>query len=147
MEEEPLREEKTANTPLQGRTKPARRILVVEDDRDIRHLNTALLTNSGYQVDAAEDGAAAWNALQLKHYDLIVTDNDMPNVTGVDLLHRLRDAGMTLPVIMATGTWPEEEFARHPRIKPAAVLLKPYTFHKLLGIVKEVLGAAPPIPE
>lgn len=44
------------------------RILVVEDDGDIRHLNTAVLTQSGYHVDAAKDGAEAWDTLQIKKY-------------------------------------------------------------------------------
>jgi len=46
-------------------TKPPHRILVVEDDTDIRQLNTEVIIGAGYQVDAAEDGAVAWDALQL----------------------------------------------------------------------------------
>jgi two-component system alkaline phosphatase synthesis response regulator PhoP len=112
---------------------------VVEDDPLIRRLNSEVLTYSGYQVDAAEDGAAAWNALQLNNYDLLVTDNDMPKVTGVELLQKILAACMTLPVIMATGTLPEEAFTRYPWLQPNVTLLKPYTFDELLGTVKEVL--------
>jgi two-component system chemotaxis response regulator CheY len=92
-------------------------------------------------VDAAHDGAVAWNTLQLKNYDLLVTDNDMPKVTGVELLKKLHAARMALPVIMATGKLPLHEFTRHPHIEPDAVLLKPYTIDALLHKVQEILGA------
>ena len=85
---------------------PRQRILVVEDDAVIRQLNTEVLTCSGYQVDAAEDGAAAWDALQRNNYDLVVTDNDMPKVTGVELIKKLQDTQMNLPVIMAREPCP-----------------------------------------
>jgi len=120
------------------------RILVVEDDISIRLPVTDALVRSGYQVDAAEDGAVAWEALQAKRYDLIITDNSMPKVTGVDLLKKLHAAGTTLPVIMATSTLPKEEFTRYPCIQPTAMLLKPYSFHELLGTVRNVLCAASP---
>jgi DNA-binding NtrC family response regulator len=49
---------------------------------------------------------------------------------------------MELPVIMATGTWPTEEFASTPRLEPVATLLKPYSIAELLDTVKAVLHAA-----
>ena len=126
---------------LQGQPKPTHRILVVEDDGDIRRINAEVLTHSGYHVDAAEDGAAAWDTLQRKRYDLMVTDNDMPKVSGIELLHKLHAAHLALPVIMATGKMPEEDFIQHPWLQPAALLIKPYSFHELLGTVRNVLRA------
>jgi DNA-binding response OmpR family regulator len=118
---------------------PPRRILVVEDDVTICRLNTDVLRKSGYDVDAAEDGAVAWDALNRSRYDLLVTDNEMPKVTGVELLKMLRASNMELPVIMASGAMPLEEFARHPYIQPDALLLKPYSFEDFLVTVREVL--------
>jgi DNA-binding response OmpR family regulator len=126
---------------LPDRAKPLHRILVVEDDGDIRRLNTEVLLQSGYHVDSASDGAVAWDTLQQKNYDLMVTDNEMPKVTGIDLLKKLCAARVALPVIMATGVAPKDEFARHPWLQPAALLLKPYTVDELLWVVKEVLSA------
>jgi DNA-binding NtrC family response regulator len=114
-------------------------ILVVEDEANIRKANTEILTDSGYHVDGAEDGAVAWEILQLKRYHLVITDNEMPKVTGVELLKKLHAARMGVLVIMATGTLPQEQFARYPWIRPVAVLLKPYTLVELLGAVKKVL--------
>jgi DNA-binding response OmpR family regulator len=119
---------------------PPPRILVVEDEPDIRQLNTEVLINSGYQVDAAEDGAAAWQALISGSYDLLITDHDMPKVSGVELVKKLRATRMALPVIVATGTLPTKElFTRYPWLQPAAILPKPYTVEELLGTVQEVL--------
>jgi DNA-binding response OmpR family regulator len=118
---------------------PRQRILVAEDDPAIRQVNTQVLTYSGYHVDAAEDGAAAWDALEQNNYDLLVTDNDMPKVTGVELLQKMLDARKTLPVIMATGALPLEKFTECPALQPKVILLKPYTFEELLAAVKEVL--------
>jgi len=136
-----------AVAPLRGPAKPAHRILVVEDEPFIRQLNTDALLKSGYHADAVEDGAVAWEALQLKSYHLIITDNDMPKVTGVDLLKKLHAAHMALPVIMATGTVPTEEFTRNPWLQPAATLIKPYTIDELLGTVQQVLRVTEAGPE
>jgi DNA-binding response OmpR family regulator len=116
-------------------------ILVVDDEPDLRQLSTEVLIDSGYAVDAAEDGAAAWQALNTDSYDLLITDNNLPKVSGVELLRKLRAARMALPVIMATGTVPKEEFTRHPWLQPAVTLLKPYTVAEFLGAVKKVLRA------
>ena len=118
-----------------------RRILVVEDDDEVRHLNTEVLIHHGYQVDAAENGEVAWQSLNAGSYDLLITDNNMPRVTGVELLKKVHGARMALPVIMATGLFPKWEFDRHPWLLPAATLLKPYTISELMGAVREVLCA------
>jgi len=127
---------------VQSQTNPLWRILVVEDDVFSRQLTTKLLTLSGYEVDAAADGEAAWQALGAHSYDLMITDNKMPKVSGVELLKKLRAARMDLPVIMATGTLPEEEFTRRPWLHPAATLIKPYTVDEMLSTVERVLRKA-----
>jgi len=118
---------------------PPRRILVAEDDSSLRKLNTIVLALSGYAVDAVEDGAAAWEAMNAESYDLLITDNNMPRWTGVDLLKKLRASRMEMPVVMATGAFPPEDFVRQPWLRPNAMLLKPYSTEQLLETVKGVL--------
>jgi DNA-binding NtrC family response regulator len=118
-----------------------RRILVVDDEADIRDLNTHTLTHSGFHVDAAKNGADAWEALQVTNYALVVTDHSMPKLSGVDLIRKLHAARMAIPVILATGTWPAHEFDRQPWLQPTAALIKPYTGEQLLQTVKQVLSA------
>jgi CheY-like chemotaxis protein len=122
-----------------GQTSRPHRILVVEDEPLMRHLNTKMLVDAGYQVDTAEDGAVAWDTLQQQSYDLMVTDNKMPKVSGIELIEKVRTAHMPLPVIMATGAFPHQELIQRPHLQPTATLLKPYTSEEFLGAVKKVL--------
>jgi DNA-binding response OmpR family regulator len=123
-------------------TNSPRRILVVDDDISIRELSTEVLIHFGYGVDAAADGAAAWQALNSDRYDLLITDHNMPELTGVELLKKLRAAHMDLPVIVATGVLPKDELTQYPELQPVVTLLKPFTIAELLGTVKEILRAA-----
>ena len=119
--------------------KCGQRILVVEEEGDIRQLNAEVLIDAGYQVDVAEDGGTAWAALQSHNYDLLITDQFLPKVSGVELLKKIHVARMTLPVIMATGILPTWEFALHPCLQAVRMLRMPYTIDKLLGMVKSIL--------
>jgi DNA-binding NtrC family response regulator len=125
--------------PLQHEPNFGRRILVVEDKQDLRQLTAEVLIDAGYRVDVAEDGATAWSALQLSRYDLLITDQFMPKVSGVELLKNIHAAHMTLPVIMATDFLPTWGFALHIWLQPVKMLLKPYSFQKLLSTVENVL--------
>jgi DNA-binding response OmpR family regulator len=131
-----------SSAALQSRTSPPRRILVADGDYDVRQLNAVMLTRSGYEVDAVADGAAAWQALNAGHYDLLVTNHKMPKVSGVELLMKLHAAHMALPVIMASAALPEDQFPRYPWLNPPAMLLQPCTVAELLGAVNKVLRAS-----
>jgi two-component system cell cycle sensor histidine kinase/response regulator CckA len=116
---------------------------VVDDDNDTRQLSVDVLASSGYNIEIAKDGAAGWKALQSgNNYDLVVTDNKMPNMTGIEMIARLRSARLTVPVIMATEHLPVREFARKPWLIPDATLQKPFSNNDLLEIVKKLLHAA-----
>jgi CheY-like chemotaxis protein len=114
-------------------------ILVVDDNNYLRRLCVNVLVNAGYEVTAAADGAAGWEELQLNHYDLIITDNKMPKMTGIEMLERMRAARMSLPVIMATGYLPALVFARQPWLQPDATLERPFSDDDLLETVTRVL--------
>jgi DNA-binding response OmpR family regulator len=133
--------EAPAGALFQREPNHGRRILVVEDESDLRQLNAEVLIDAGYQVAVAEDGAAAWTALQLHSYDLLITDQFMPKVSGIELLKKIHAASLTLPVIMVTGILPTWEIALHPWLHSVAMLLKPHTFDELLETVKNVLHA------
>jgi len=121
----------------------ANRILVVDDDVDIRQVHAEALRRFGYQTETVADGAAAWEALQANSYDLLITDNRMPKVSGVELVKKMRSAHMTLPVILASGLLPTEDLDRNPWLQPVATLVKPFTGGQLLQTVNQVLAAGP----
>lgn len=118
---------------------PARRILVVDDEPDRRQLSVDVLANANFEVDAAVDGADGWESLRAKHFDLVITDNKMPRMTGVELIEKLRYTRLPLPVIMATSQLPTWEFERKPWLMPDATLQRPFSTDELLATVKQVL--------
>jgi two-component system alkaline phosphatase synthesis response regulator PhoP len=128
-----------ASAPLECQTSQPHRILVVDDDPLICELNTHRLVLAGYRVDVAADGVAGWDALQLNYFDLVITDNTMPRMTGIEMIEKVRAAGMVVPVILASGTVPEEQLIENTRLQPIATLPKPYTGVELLGLVKKFL--------
>ena len=118
-----------------------RRILVAEDDDCLRRFMSMGLSCNGFTVQGASDGEQAWEALLHQHYDLLVTDNEMPRLTGIDLIKRIRKEDMRLPVIVASGTFPSESADSIVQLKIAAVLPKPFTILELRDAVRNVLAS------
>ena len=121
----------------------APRILVVDDDKVFRLSTAALLRADGYEVDTAEDGEAGWKVLHAVRYDpdcydLLITDNNMPKLSGVELIKKLRFERMILPVILASGSAP----INTGWLQLEAVLPKPFSLDQLVQTVKEVLHTA-----
>ena len=132
---------KLANELLQCESNLPHHILVVDGDPYIRHFSAEVLIRHGYEVNAAEDGATAWEELQANSYNLLIADQKIPKVSGVELLKKIHAARMALPVIVATKTLPTRKFSQLPWLQPATLLRKPYTFEKLLAMVKNILYA------
>jgi CheY-like chemotaxis protein len=130
---------KPASAPVRDQSNLHRRILVVDDNRDTRQLSVDVLVGSGYDAEGVADGANGWEALQNDSYDLVITDNQMPRMTGLEMIEKLRAARMTLPVIMATRYLPTHEFIRRPWLKPDAALERPFSTDALLATVKKIL--------
>ena len=120
------------------------RILVVDDDEDTRYLASTMLSTAGYTVDTAADGEEAWQMLISFPYDLLLSDHNMPRLCGLDLVARIRAAGMTLPIIINSGWLGLEETSNHSRLDLAAVLHKPFEFTEVLDAVKRILLLPPP---
>jgi len=113
---------------------------VVEEDRELRLRYAFALSRPGYDVDVAEDGAAGWEALRAKNYHLVITENDLPKLTGVDLVKRLRAARMPVPMVMAAGKLPTDELAQNPPLRAAATLAMPFPVESLLAAVRKILS-------
>ncbi|MCL4176675.1 MAG: response regulator [Verrucomicrobia bacterium] len=114
---------------------------MVDHDPYVCHLSADVLIRHGYEVNAAEDGAAGWEELQAYHYDLLITERDLPKISGVTLVRRLRAARLALPVVMVAKRLPARELARNPALQLAAALLKPLPVDALLDTVTIVLRA------
>ena len=128
-----------AGASVQSPANSSHRILVVDDDSDLRVLYTEVLARPGYHVDAAEDGAAGWEAIQANNYNLLITENEMPKLTGIELVRKLRSARMAVPVVMAAVRLPTLELVQNPPLQLAALLPKPFYISELLQTVRTVL--------
>jgi two-component system sensor histidine kinase and response regulator WspE len=81
-----------------------KRVLVVDDSVTVRELERKLLTGRGYLADVAVDGVDAWNAVRAGHYDLVVTDVDMPRMDGIELVTLIKNDPKlkSLPVLIVS---------------------------------------------
>jgi two-component system sensor histidine kinase and response regulator WspE len=120
-----------------------RRILVVDDSITVREVERTLLKNRGYDVDVAVDGMDGWNALRSGQYDLTVSDVDMPRLTGIELVSRIRaDPRLkSMPVIIVSYKDREEDRLRGLEAGADRYMTK-NSFHDetLLAAVLELAG-------
>ena len=122
-----------------------KRILLVEDSLTVRELQRKLLINRGYEVAVAVDGMDGWNALRAEHFDLLITDIDMPRMDGIELVTLLRrDSRLQSMPVMVVSYKDREEDRRRGLDAGADYYLAKASFHDdaLLDAVVELIGGA-----
>ncbi len=109
------------------------RILVVDDDAMAGEMTGAVLEGLGHEVLLAEDGMDAVTQLNADGgIDMIISDMNMPMISGIDLFRELREQGNTLPFILLTGDAPEGLLAQEPCLD--ACLLKDFGIEESLSL-------------
>jgi CheY-like chemotaxis protein len=118
------------------------RILVADDDDDIRHLITFSLQRSGFEVEAVGDGDAAFDAITANPPALAVLDVQMPGRTGLQVVDALADRGGSspTPVLLVSASAQQAEIDRGLATGAAGYLTKPFTPRALVDKVREILG-------
>ena len=120
-----------------------RRVLVVDDDADMRQSVRMILAKAGYEVVVAEDGAKAIAAVQaggkLPPIDLVVCDLYMPKVNGVEAITYLRSHFPSVQVIAMTGSQDTSSAQALFKQGIAEFLLKPFGPSELLGAIEKAL--------
>ena len=131
------------------------RILVIDDEEAIHASLKRLLGKQGHQVDAVYSAQAGIDLLQSKTYDLIITDLMMPKINGIELLEKLTELQVKLPVLMITGYPTIRTAMQAMRLGAVDYLAKPFRRQELLGPVNRMLrrsaadpssAAAPKMP-
>ncbi len=130
-------------------------VLIVDDDMQVLRSYSRMLQSHGYSVKTADSGKAAIEALQLGSFDVILSDVDMPGMSGIDLLKKVRTINPDVPLVLITGspslataTAAVEQGALRYLTKPVdtASLLQVMTeatkLHKLAGARREALEQA-----
>jgi DNA-binding response OmpR family regulator len=117
------------------------RILVIDDEEDIRNLLAELLRRSGHEVEQAPDGRAGLRALHASRPDLVLLDVTMPELDGWQTLERIRDL-TDVPVLMLTARGDELERVRGLKAGADDYVTKPFGRQELLARVEALLRRA-----
>jgi len=127
-------------------SEPVRTLLIVDDDQEVRDLETEILSQQGYDVlQAASVAEALRVAASTSAIDLLITDLAMPEADGLELTRRFRTVHPKTPVLIVSGSlpllraWSEEDLDRFE------FLPKPFQVNELLQKVRTLLDAATPV--
>jgi two-component system alkaline phosphatase synthesis response regulator PhoP len=119
----------------------SKKILAVDDEGHILHVVSMKLRNAGYEVITAMDGEEALQLCASEQPDLLVTDLQMPVMTGLELCARLRQEGNDrMPIIMLTARGFDLEQDEMVRAGISTVLAKPFSPRELLAKVEKLLA-------
>ena len=125
----------------------AARILVVDDEEQVRGSMVRLLQRLGYDATGVEDGEAALRHVRAHATDLVITDMQMPGKSGLELLLELRALDPRLPVIAMSGGDSSRQLdllGSAGLLGAVAVVLKPYTVDELVAAVRGAVAAPRP---
>ena len=127
---------------------PKKKILIVDDERDIVKALMIRLRVNGYEVVSAFDGAQGLFVAHKENPDLIILDIRMPAGDGFSVAERLRKSGQTLtiPIIFLTGSPEKNSEQRAQDLGARFYIKKPYDPEELLDAVKRALVNEPPEP-
>ena len=118
------------------------RFLVVDDFSTMRRIVRGLLKDMGcHNAEEAEDGAVALSMLKGAKYDFVISDINMPNVNGFDLLKAIKadDSLKHLPVLMVTAEARKEDIVMAAQCGAAGYIVKPFTKVTLEDKVQKIL--------
>lgn len=119
------------------------RILVVDDAQTMRRIIVNLLRQLGFtNMTEADDGTTAWEKLSTEHIDLIISDWNMPKMTGIELLKRVREseAYKTAPFIMVTAEGKRENVIAAVQAGVSNYIVKPFNAATLKEKMTKVIG-------
>ncbi len=125
------------------------RVLIVDDEPNVRLVLGTALSSVGYEVVEAEDGTKALEQLSSGggRFDLVLLDLQMPRIDGMELLSRLRDAGSIVPVVILTAHGSIPEAVTAMKLGAIDFLTKPITPEALRRVVAEVIARQAAAPQ
>jgi len=118
-----------------------KKILVVDDEIHIVHVVAIKLRNNGYEVISAENGSEAFELACEEQPDMIVTDYQMPVMTGLELVEKLRQCDQTknIPAILLTARNFAISQEQQEQLQISGCLSKPFSPKELLGNIEDIL--------
>jgi len=116
-----------------------KRILVVEDDEEMRSLLKDFFEEDGFEIDSVSNGSEAFRRIAREPFDLIITDIRMPGLTGLDILPGIKKLQPEVSIIVITAFGSEEVRRKALERGATAYLEKPILFNKLRTLVHEMV--------
>jgi DNA-binding NtrC family response regulator len=116
------------------------RILVIDDEEDLRDMLQFLLTSDGFEVETADSGMAAIAAARARRFDLGITDMKMPGMNGIETLTALKQLDASMEVIVLTGYASEQTAAECMRRGAYGYLRKPFELADLRALIERALA-------
>jgi len=118
------------------------KILCIDDEPEIRDLLGQFLELLGHSVVTANNGQEGWALFSAapENFDVLITDERMPNMSGLDLVKRIRGQGFSLPVIIASGNLEGEVDESAKDLQVTAIISKPFSLAKLSEILAACAG-------
>ena len=118
------------------------RILCTEDDQDTREMLVLFLQDYGYEVVCSVDGKHTLDLAKDEAFDLLLFDNWMPSLSGVELTLRIRQFNKTTPILFYSGAATEEEQRAALKAGAQAYLIKPTGIEELVQEIERLLAAS-----
>jgi CheY-like chemotaxis protein len=131
---------------MDDRSAAGRRILIVDDDRGLRHALSALLTSAGHLVEAAGDGPEALARLERTAFDIVLLDIGLPGMSGLDVLARARALASPPIVIMMTADDTPQPLLESVRRQAFRYLRKPFPPNTVVDVVQDAIGPGAALP-
>ena len=117
-----------------------KKILVVDDDKDMCHIISSILKEEGYKVDKAYDGEQAIKKIKAKDYNLMILDYKMPDIDGISVLKEVSQIAPSLKVIMISAYGSHSVRSMTKKLGAYRFLDKPFDLNRLIKIVKDALA-------
>ena len=118
------------------------KILIAEDDKELRSLFSHILTKNGYSVKGVSNGQEAFNAIEKEYYDLIISDIMMPVMDGYEFIHLLRNTGNQTPVMMITAKDAFDDMRQGFMLGTDDYMIKPININEMVLRVGALLRRA-----
>jgi two-component system chemotaxis response regulator CheY len=119
-----------------------KKIMTVDDSASVRQMVSFTLKNEGYEVTEAVDGVDAMTKLSQQTVDMVLTDLNMPNMDGIELIKQIRanPSFKFIPIIFLTTESQQEKKQQGKQAGATGWIVKPFKPEQLVGVIRKVLG-------
>lgn len=128
-------------SPLSNRANNKGHLLIIDDEPELREVLLILLEDTASEISQAANGIEAIELLKNRHFDAVLSDEKMPNKSGMDVLKWMRDNNLNTPFIIHTGYGQKETIQEAQRLGVFAFFNKPWDERLLISTIAKALAS------